>query len=356
MSTKNDLTVFKEKLDRELKKLLERKQAEVTRISPFLGQIMYQIKDLTMRGGKRIRPALLYYSYLAHGGEDQTQALRAAMAVELAETYLLIHDDIMDDDTLRRGGTTIHEHFTSLAWSDYRSKNNPADFGHSIAIIAGNVACALSNKVLASVKADPVRRIRMSEELNRVYEVEGYGQALDIFSSLRDDLTPKDVLTVYKLKTVPYTFDGPIKIGAIMAGADESKIKALEGYSYPLGIAFQIQDDILGMFGSEEKLGKPVTSDLKEGKKTLLMLETLTKADPRDQKILHKMLGNKRISVKDLVIARQIIEKTGSLERLRRQAEKMVKDSLKVVEKLELKIEGKEFLLSLADYMVKREY
>ncbi len=356
MGAKEDLAKFKKILDKELKKYLDLKVREAAKISPYAKEMMDHIYDLTLRGGKRIRAALLFYSYIAHGGKNKKEALLAAMSMEMAETYLLIHDDIMDDDVLRRGGITIHESYKLIADEKYHGKINSRHFGLCAGILCGNIAASLSNEILCNLKINTSAKNASICELNKIYVTENIGQMLDIYSEIRSDVTTGDVIKVHEMKTVPYTFDGPIKIGALLAGADLKSIKKLEKYSYPLGIAFQIQDDILGMFGSEEKLGKPVTSDLKEGKKTLLILDALENCNPKQEETILLYLGNKRVSLRGLEIVRKIIKQTGSLDKSKKMANDLVKKSMNSLKGMKLKKEGKDFLLKIADYMVKREY
>lgn len=356
MNAKEQLLVFKADLDKELKKYFDIKIAEAAELSPFAKEQMEHISDLTLRGGKRIRAALLYYSYLAHGGRNKKEALKAAMAMELSETFLLIHDDIMDNDSMRRGGETIHASYRRMAETQYHDRVNPLSFGNSIAILAGNIACALSNKIIADCKFNNQCKVRAIHELNKVYTIEQYGQMLDIFSEIREKVTKKDVILVHQLKTVPYTFDGPVKMGAILAGANEKALEKLSKYTVPLGTAFQIQDDILGMFGSEGKLGKPVTSDLKEGKKTLLVIKALEKANAKEREIIEINLGNKKVTINSLRSVRKVIEDTGSLNYSKKLAADLVAESMQNLTSLRLKQEGKDFLVKIADYMIKRDY
>lgn len=356
MTAKEELLAFKKQLDRELELYLQDRIKEAKKYSPFVKGAVEHITDLTLRGGKRIRAALLYYSYLAHGGKKLKEALFASMSMELAESYLLIHDDVMDNDILRRGGETIHTSYRKLAENHYSDRASPLNFGNSIAILAGNIACALSNQILAERKFKTKNIVRALQELNAVYTIEQYGQMLDILSQLREDISKKDVLLVHRLKTAPYTFDGPIKIGAILAGASESSLQKLSQYAIPLGIAFQIQDDILGMFGSEEKLGKPVISDLKEGKKTLLIIKALEKANKKQRETIEVNLGSKRTNLNALKEVRRIIQETGSQKYSKTLATRYVRSAIQNLAQLKLKKEGKYFLLGIAEYMVRREY
>jgi len=355
MSATELLKAFKKDLDVYLIEYLDQKISDAEKISPFSKEIMEHIADLTLRGGKRIRAAIFYYSYIAHGGKDRKRAMRAAMAQELAETYLLIHDDIIDNDCLRRGGTTIHESYRHIGDERYHEKISSKHFGSSVGMLAGDIANGLSNEILAESGFRPDHVAKALMEFNKIYVIECYGQALDMFYQLSEGVTRDNVLQIHSLKTVPYTFDGPIRLGAILAGRSDKDIKKLEGYSTSLGIAFQIQDDILGMFGSVEKLGKPVTSDLKEGKKTLLILNALEKASRLQKEIINSSLGNKRANMHDLREVRRVIEDTWSLAESKRLASTLVQKAIDSIQPLHLQKEGKTFLLDIADYMIHRE-
>jgi geranylgeranyl diphosphate synthase type I len=356
MGAKEELADFKQVFDKEFKRYLEFQVKAAKKISPITGELMEHIKEFSLRGGKRIRPALFYHSYIAHGGKDRREALKASLSIELSETYLLIHDDIMDNDILRRGGVTIHEGYRKIADEKFNDKSNPRLFGTAMGINAGDVACAMSNHILASAKFNQAYINNAIAEFNHVYIKECYGQTLDVYSELRGNIEPSDVIQVHRLKTVPYTFDGPIKIGAILAGANRRAIKNLEKFSVPLGTAFQMQDDILGMFGSEEKLGKPVISDLKEGKKTLLILEALKRSNRVQKEIVKSNLGNKNISTSGLQAVRKVVEDTGSLESSKRMAASLVSKAMRAMKAMKLEREGKEFLIQIAEYMIKRDY
>ncbi|OQA03437.1 MAG: (2E,6E)-farnesyl diphosphate synthase [bacterium ADurb.Bin400] len=356
MDAKAQLHSFKEILDDELKLYFDKKIEDAYHTSPIAEELINRISELTLRGGKRIRAALLYHSYLAHGGNNKTAAIKAAMAMELSETFLLIHDDIMDNSDLRRGGLTIHASYRETNKDRIKSPSSLKNFSDSVALNAGDTACAMSYEIISTADFEPRFIARALAELSRVYILETYGQTLDMVLQYRDQVTTHDALLVQELKTVPYTFDGPLKIGAILAGADDDSVALLSEYSVPLGVAFQIQDDILGMYGTEEKLGKPVTSDLREGKKTLLILDALEKANGKQRDIIEKSLGNPKATFSDLENVRKVLEETGSLNQSKELASRLVQRSLNVINQLRLKNEGKEFLVGITEYMINREY
>lgn len=353
---KEILLGYKQTLKPELKQYLDQKVEEAYKISIYCGELVEHISDITMRGGKRVRAALLYYSYLAHDGKNKKIAIEASIAMELAQTFLLIHDDIIDCDELRRGGKTIHKAYETIGELRYPGKQNLGSFGISSAIMAGDLACAFSNEIIANLKVNPIYTNRALLELNRMYQLEYFGEFLDILSELRDDVQKEDIIQTHQLKTAPYTFDGPLKIGAILAGADERKLEKLNGYTVPLGTAFQIQDDILGMFGSEEKLGKPVTSDLIEGKRTLLILDAIENANEEQRQVIFQNLGNRQLGMAELNNVRKVIRDTGSLDKSIDLAYKYMQDAIDSMQKSRLKKEGKSFLVDIAEYMVKRDF
>jgi len=359
MDAKEKLGQYKEQVEVELQKYLDNKTQEAGEISPYCQEIMEHITDITMRGGKRIRAALLYYSFLAHGGENKAAAIQASLAMELMQTFLLIHDDIIDNDSLRRGGKTIHTIYKEIGAERFPGKIDPEQFGKSVAILAGDTANGFSNEIIAELNQlgiDKGYASRALLELNKMYNKEYYGEFLDVISELTNDFKQKDLIQVHQLKTVPYTFDGPIKIGAILAGASEEDLQKLEGYTVPLGTAFQIQDDVLGTFGTEEKIGKPVTSDLREGKRTLLILDALDKANEEQKEIIEKNLGNKLVGMEELEEVRQVIKETGAYQESIDAAHKYVNESIKSLDSTELKKEGKDFLIGIAEYMVDRDF
>jgi geranylgeranyl diphosphate synthase type I len=177
-----------------------------------------------------------------------------------------------------------------------------------------------------------------------------------LYNEVREKVSEKDVLQVHEFKTSRYTIEGPLHLGAILAGASEKDLDVLSAYGLPLGQAFQLQDDVLGTFGREEKLGKPVDSDLKQGKKTVLVLRALEKASPEQKKKLLACLGNKDLTKEMAEEARNIIKATGSYDYSKTLAEKLCLQAKQAIQKSRFRSEGKDFLLGIADYMLHRDY
>ena len=235
---------------------------------------------LATRGGKRIRPVLLAASYEACGGEGGAErVVRAGLALELLQAYLLIHDDWMDDDLVRRGGPSVH--------AMLRTAFGSIKGGDSAAILAGDCASALAQETLLSLPLPAERVLEAARLFARIQEDVVYGQLLD----LRAGANPQEAHTeaMHDLKTGSYTVRGPIALGAILAGASPELLRSLAAYARPLGVAFQLRDDLLGTFGVAKTMGKSASSDLRQGKRTALVCELANDAEA--QRLLARVLG-----------------------------------------------------------------
>lgn len=354
MSVKEVIAEYKAEIDKELKEFLGKERENAKSISPSLFDMAEHVEEFNLRGGKRLRPVLLIHGFKCFQKENK-EILKASLSIELLEAYLLMHDDIMDDDALRRGKPSTWKTFETIhkqkKWSGSARK-----FGETTAIIAGDICCSLATEAIAKTNFPAELKIKAIQALNRINVNTGYGQALDVISEVKEGINESDIMLVHKLKTSKYTVEGPLHIGAILGGASEKDLQVLSNYGIPVGQAFQIQDDILGMFGDEEKLGKPADSDLKEGKKTLLILEALKNGSKEQKEKIIMALGNKNASKEMVEQVRQVIKETGSLDYSKKLAKKLAKKGKKVMQESNFKNEGKEFLIGMADFLINREY
>jgi len=351
MNIKKQLANYAAKVDSQLEAFFADKAKKAKSIDSSSIEMIQLLRDYTMRGGKRIRPALIYYGFGCFKKPDK-DVVSASMTLELVQSFLLIHDDLIDNDDLRRNGPTLHKSYEVIG---KKYSKDPRHFGASMSICAGDICFAFANEILANTRFSDQIKVKALAFLNHMIHKVIYGQVLDILSTLRP-VSSKDIEKIHYLKTATYTFEGPLMLGAILSGASESKMKYLAGYSVPVGKAFQLQDDILGMFGDQKKLGKPVGSDIREGKQTLLIIKALEKATASDKKFIKRNLGNNRISKKEISKFRSIIISTGSLKHSKKLIEKLIKKGKDSIKKSNLKQEGKQFLIDLADYMAQRDY
>jgi geranylgeranyl diphosphate synthase type I len=245
-----------ERLAREVAQAVHR--AEL--LSPRARDVVAALGALALRGGKRVRAVLVAAAYEACGGEGGASRVTAAGAsIEILHAYLLVHDDWMDQDEVRRGGPSVHVLL--------RGRLRDDRLGDAAAILAGDFGCAVAQRLLLEVDVPPARLAEAARVLARIQEDVVLGQTLDLLD------TSCDVETKHDLKTGSYTVRGPLALGAALAGASTEQRAALERFGGPLGIAFQLRDDLLGLFGEAREVGKPIGSDLRQGKRTALVAE-----------------------------------------------------------------------------------
>lgn len=311
--------------------------------------------DMLLRGGKRIRGGLVMAGYEMCGGTDRAMIVQAARAIEMLHAYILIIDDIQDRSALRRGKPTIHK-LVEAYHHQHRLKGSAEHAGISLALMAAITGAHLAQAVLTDLKVSPGLRIEALSLTNQTMAITAHGQTLDIMNELVDMPTQEDVERVLEWKTALYTVINPLQVGMALAGADDFALEAIKPYGQYAGKAFQITDDILGIFGDEEDLGKTPGDDIREGKGTLLALHALQHASTTDKEFLQQSLGNQDLTSEDFERCKQIIRVTGALE----YARQLAADSLRLAtESLESagshwNREGTDFLKSLAQALQTR--
>jgi geranylgeranyl diphosphate synthase type I len=274
--------------------------------------------------------------------------------VELIHFFLLIHDDVIDRDIKRHGGNTINFTYQKLAKRIFPQKESE-HFGNSMAIVIGDMVNALGNRVIYSSGFDSDLVVKALKKLQDITSYTVIGQMEDTYLQNKGKALEKEVLKMYEYKTARYTFEGPLQLGAILGGADNNTLDKLAQFSVPLGIAFQVRDDILGIFGSGRKTGKPIGSDIEEGKQTILLVKALEKADKKQIQKIKKILGKKNLNKQELESFQKIILETGALEYANKLISDKIKESKEIMKGINLNSESKKMFLSLADYIGKRE-
>lgn len=309
-------------IDRRLQRLLTAEVRRAARLGPEAQAMVAALADLCSRGGKRLRPALLVAGFRSVNARAKLElAFEAGVALELLQAYFLIHDDWMDRDTLRRGGPTVHVRLTA--------EFEDAHLGASSAILAGDYAAAIALERMAQLGAEPARLQVALRAFAEMQSAAVLGQQLDVIGQA------KNVETVYALKTTSYTVLGPLRLGALLAGGDDRVLTVLERFAKPLGLAFQLRDDVLSAFGEPRVTGKPLGNDLIAGKRTVLLLEAEQRGSSAERRALSKVVGNARAGVRDVRAAIGALESSGALtiverriQQLARRAEAAVGDRL----------------------------
>jgi len=293
-----------------LSTFLDDRAVELRAVDGALDDVVDEIRALVDAGGKRLRPAFVHWGHRAAGGLQARSAVHAGAAVELLHTFALLHDDVMDRSSRRRGRPTAH---AALA-DRHRSAGLLGDsdhFGNSAAILAGDLAFVWADDLFDL--ASP------SNEARRVYSVLRSevmaGQYLDLLLAATDAATEEAARRVALLKSARYTVTRPLELGAALApmNASASVVDALRTYGDAVGLAFQLRDDVLGLYGDPERTGKGCLEDLREGKRTLLVLRALRLADDRQRAVLRAALGDAELDEARAADACTIVAETGAL-------------------------------------------
>ncbi len=357
METEKLLGEIKNKINQELEVFFGCKIKmikEKSKPKEFL-EMAEKIKKFVLNSGKRIRPILLYYGYLAAGGKETDKIVKAAISIELIHSYLLIHDDIIDRDNFRHGDLSMHYKYNK-EYSELYGRNDLSHFGNSMGIMAGDLAAAFGYEIMSNSEFAPELKIKAINRMNQIFANTIAGESLDVVLGIKKEFSIDDIYQMQKYKTAKYSIEGPLQLGAILARASGVFVNSLKEFAIPLGIAYQIQDDIIGVFGDEKKTGKPVGADIREGKKTLLIAKALELADDKRKKILNSALGNVNVSEAEIKKVRKIIVSSGSLKFSENKADELVKISLKYINEMAIEKKHKELFLNLVDFMVKRKY
>jgi len=302
---------IKNKIESELANYIRDidRQYGLNRISPVL---FSHIKEFILRKGKRIRPILFAIGYLGYAKKSAAGLYRSAISIELLHDFLLVHDDIIDKSSTRRGKPSMH-----AMLNKYLSAYKNVKFsGEDLAIVVGDVMHAMALHTFLSVKENPRQKEMALKKFIAAAIYTGCGEFVELLYGTKgiDEIKKEDIYKIYDLKTANYTFASPLAIGATLAGAPEKEVTRLFQYGSCLGRAFQIQDDILGMFGEEKETGKSTLTDLQEAKKTILIWYAYNRACVKDKATMKNILSKKTVRKKDLLAMRKIILETGALK------------------------------------------
>lgn len=350
------LSDYQKQVDPLLRNYFDKKLEEARKNDALAVEAIEMIADFTLASGKRMRPAVMYYAYLAAGGKDEDAIKEASVSIELVHTFLLIHDDIIDRDEKRHGVSTLHERYKKIA-RILNPKKDSTHFGNSMAMIVGDMTSAMANEVIFNTRFDARLIIRALDMLQRIVYVTIPGEMLDVLLEFKGSATEKEIMDMHERKTAKYTFEGPMYLGAVLAGNEEHMLEPFSRYALAAGKAFQLQDDILGVFGDEKKLGKPVGSDIIEGKQTLLVIKALAAASSSQKSIIHSLLGKKDLSESELQAFRSVIRDTGALDYSVDLSKKLIAEAIDSLQVVEFKnAAAKDFFEGAAQYVISREY
>jgi geranylgeranyl diphosphate synthase, type I len=287
-------------IDAQLRDLFSAKKKSCERLGSDVLAMLEAIESLTLRGGKRLRPALALAAYRACNGTPEAEPALpfAGCALELLQSYLLIHDDWMDNDAFRRGGPSVHTMLTQHFQTTHQ--------GEASGILAGDFANGFALEVLLAAPGDPTILLQAARIFAKIQQDAVCGQQLDLSGR------SENVELMHTLKTGSYTVWGPLCLGATLAGASEQQLATLHGFAHPMGIAFQLRDDLLGCFGDPDVTGKPHGSDLRAGKQTALIAEANSRLSASQRTTLDRVFNHNDANHEDTMEAIEALRACGA--------------------------------------------
>lgn len=322
-------------VDRRLVRLWDREARAVRGFDRGVRCMVGAARDLTLRGGKRFRPALLVAAYRGVApGAALDPALRAGVALELLQSYLLMQDDWIDGDATRRGGPSAHARLAR--------ELGGAHVGASAAVLASDFTFGLALREMLAIEVTPVRRLRALDTLVATHWDVVVGQQMDLLGRA------EDVERMHDLKTGSYTVRGPLAIGAALAGATPRVHAALRAWAAPVGVAFQLRDDLLGAFAARKTTGKPEGGDFAAAKRTAIVVEAERRLDAPGKRALARVLG-KPSTARALAEAREALERCGVRRAVEQRLARLCDKAVRLAGALPLAPQARAELCGAAD-------
>jgi geranylgeranyl diphosphate synthase type I len=343
-----------------LARFLDGQRAVLAAVGPELLPWIDSITGL-LAFGKRLRPAFCYWGWRAAGGEDCPQIYAAAAALELLHASALVHDDVMDASDTRRGKPAVHRQFAALLDRSGGDTGTADAFGAGAAILIGDALLGWTDEMFHR-SGLPLEALRRGQPVLDAMRTEvAAGQYLDLVNQVTGNDSVHSAMRVVTYKTAKYTIERPLHLGAAMAGSPPADLAGAEAgraagavartcseYGLPLGAAFQLRDDILGVFGDPALTGKPVTGDISEGKRTVLMALAMERASAAQLAILDPNLGNRRVSAAGAGEVRSVVAETGALAECEALISANVKEATSALDGAPITDEARAALTELA--------
>ena len=351
---KATLTSVRSAVEEELSIFLNFEGAYLNSISTELSPVSDALTAFLLDSGKRLRPLFAFTGFAAAGGSLEKPVVRAMAALELLQACALIHDDLMDGSDTRRGKPSIHRHFESMHVQDELEGFAP-HYGLSAAVLLGDLALVWSDQMLNSAGLTTDQCARVLPYYNEMRVELMAGQFLDIHEQTQKTTSVDRSMTIARYKSGKYTIERPLHLGAAMTPNPSPEIfAALSAYGLPLGEAFQLRDDLLGVFGDPSVTGKPAGDDLREGKRTVLIAMTNDRQSESQREIARKHFGKPDLDEQGVALLREIIETTGARAELEATIERLTDQALTAAQSAVFTEDGSAMLVELANVATKR--
>ncbi|HUA42853.1 MAG TPA: polyprenyl synthetase family protein [Streptosporangiaceae bacterium] len=304
-----------------------------------------------LAGGKRLRPAFCYWGWRAAGGEDCPEIYAAAAALELLQASALIHDDVMDASDTRRGSPAVHRQFAARQAAS-GAPQSAEQFGIGAAILIGDMLLSWTAEMYQSSGFAPDVLRRGRPALAAMQTEVAAGQYLDILSQASRSTSVAEALRVITYKTAKYTIERPLQLGALLAASSPAEADAITAtctdYGVPLGIAFQLRDDVLGVFGDPARTGKPVSGDISEGKRTVLIALARERATAGQAEVLDRHLGDRKLTEAGAAEVKAVLTDTGAVAECEALIVAGVKEATSALDGAPITAEARAALAALA--------
>lgn len=326
----------------------------------LISSVSVELQPLTdalsglLNGGKRLRPAFAYWGARGAGMPASDSLIIASASLEYLQACALIHDDVMDGSATRRGLPAAHHQFANVHRSEQWFGSSEG-FGAGAAILLGDLCLSWADEMLftSGLDAEALRRAKAVYDVMRTELMAG--QYLDLLEQVRGTSSVERSVLVARYKSAKYTIERPLHLGAAFAGASPAVRDAYTQYGLPLGEAFQLRDDVLGVFGDPEVIGKPAGDDLREGKRTVLIASALERATPHGVDAINTHLGDPDLDEAGVALLREIIVDSGALMATELHIESLYDAAVTAIEAAPIEPVAQQVLLGLAEAAVRRE-
>jgi geranylgeranyl diphosphate synthase type I len=301
------------------------------------------LTEFVLGGGKRMRPAFAYWGFRGAGGVDSDEAVACLSTLELVQASALIHDDVIDSSDIRRGIPAVHRRFADRHVAEGWS-GDPEAFGQAAAILLGDLCLVWSDELFDGSGVAPAAIARARPIFDQMRTEVTAGQYLDVLAVATRDTSLERASKIAVYKSAKYTVERPILLGGALAGADEALMASYSAYGLPLGEAFQLRDDMLGVFGDPAVTGKPAGDDLREGKRTYLIAVAIASATPAARERIGALLGNPALDQSGVATLREIITSTGALSKVEARIVELTDAAHHALESAPVEVEARAVL------------
>lgn len=326
-SATSDVKLIRAEVNQVLTEFIKQEIKYLAKIGPELDPVADALEKFLLDGGKRLRPLFAYVGLIGAAGQPSKQLVAAIASLELIHVCALVHDDVMDASDTRRGAPSIHKSFEKMH-VDKKLVGSASQFGVASAILIGDLALIWSAQMLhkSGISNQELSRALPVYDEMRVELMAG--QYLDVYEQSLGTQSIERSLKVARYKSGKYTIERPLHFGGALAGASAELMQAYSNYGIPLGEAFQLRDDLLGVFGDPAQTGKPAGDDLREGKRTALLAVALEQANSSQSAQLKKQIGDPNLTPSMISDLQQIITDTGATSHIETMIEELTSTSL----------------------------